>query len=86
MISSAVSEARQPSLSSFFPARKPGIGTSDGSWPTPTFSVSSRSDVSLVRMKELMPFVPADGSVTAVTTNISPTLPCVMNRFTPLSR
>ncbi len=86
MINSAVSDARQPSLSSFLPARNPGIGTSDGSCPTPTAAVSSRSDVSFVRMKELMPRVPADGSVTAVTTKISPTLPCVMNRFTPFSR
>ena len=54
-ISSAVSDARQPSLSSFLPARNPGIGTSDGSWPTPTAAVSSRSDVSFVRMNELMP-------------------------------
>ena len=44
----------------------------------------SRSDVGFVTMKELIPFVPADGSVTAVTTKISPTLPCVMNRLVPL--
>ena len=45
-----------------------------------------RSVVGFVRMKELMPFVPFDGSVTAVTTKISPTPPCVMNRFDAVER
>jgi hypothetical protein len=34
-------------------------------------------------MKELIPFVPFEGSVTAVTTKISPTLPWVMKRLVP---
>ena len=46
---------------------------------------ASRSVVSLVRMKELMPLVPCPGSVTAVTTKISPTPPCVMKRLEPFS-
>ena len=83
-ISSRVSDARQPSLSSFLPARKPGIAGSDGSCPMPSPRTFSMSDVFLVRMKELIPFVPCDGSVTAVTTKISPTLPWVMKRFVPL--
>ena len=86
MISSAVSEARQPSLSSFLPARNPFIAGSDGVVAdAEVASPSSRSEVSLVRMKELIPLVPCDGSVTAVTMKISPTLPCVMNRLVPLS-
>ena len=86
MISSAVSEARQPSLSSFLPARNPGMAGSDGSCPTPRSRTLSRSFVCFVRMNELMPRVPCDGSVTAVTMKISPTLPCVMNRLVPFSR
>ena len=39
---------------------------------------------SFVRMKDEMPFVPCDGSVTAVTTKISPTPACVMKRLLPL--
>jgi hypothetical protein len=64
-ISSAVSDARQPSLSSFFPDRKPASDGSDASWPMPSPRILSRSAVSFVRMNELMPRVPADGSVTA---------------------
>jgi hypothetical protein len=74
-MSSAVSEARHPSLSSFLPARKPRMATSEGSWPMPRSRTFSRSDVGFVMMKELIPFVPFEGSVTAVTTKISPTLP-----------
>jgi hypothetical protein len=44
----------------------------------------ARSVVSLVRMNELIPFVPLAGSVTAVTTKISPTPPWVMKIFDPL--
>jgi hypothetical protein len=36
-------------------------------------------------MKELMPLVALFGSVTAVTTKISPTPPWVMNRFDPFT-
>ena len=85
-ISSRVSEARHPSLSSFFPERNPGIAGSDASCPMPAARVASRSVVCLVRMKELMPFVPFDGSVTAVATKISPTPPCVMKILLPLRR
>ncbi len=38
-----------------------------------------------VMMNELMPLVPRFLSVTAVTTKISPTPPCVMNRFEPFT-
>ena len=56
---------------------------SDGSCPTPTASVFFRSLVGFVMMNDEMPFVPFFGSVTAVTTKISPTPPWVMNRFDP---
>src|SRR2546428_830891 len=46
--SSRVSDARQPSLSSFFAAITPRHLGSDASWPTPTRLASSRSVVSLV--------------------------------------
>ena len=82
-ISSRVSLARHPSLSSFLPERKPGMATIDSSCPMPTARAASRSQVSFVRMNELMPFVPADGSVTAVTMNTSPTPACVMKRLEP---
>ena len=36
--------------------------------------------------KALIPFVPCPGLVTAVTTKISPTEPCVMNRLVPFRR
>jgi hypothetical protein len=42
--------------------------------------------VSLVRMKELIPLLPFVGSVTAVTTNTSPTPAWVMKIFDPLRR
>ena len=80
-----MSDARQPSLSSFLPDLKPGIAGSDGSWPTPTCAVFARSTVGFVMMNELMPRVPRFGSVTAVTTKISPTPPCVMNRLDPFT-
>ncbi len=51
----------------------------------PSSRTVSRSDVGFVTMKALMPFVPCVASVTAVTTKISPTLPCVMNRLVPFS-
>ena len=85
-ISSRVSDERQPSLSSFFPERKPGIGLSESSWPTPRAFVRSRSQVSFVRIKELMPFDPAPGWVTAVTTATSATPPCVMKILEPFSK
>ncbi len=84
-ISSRVSEARHPSLFSFFPALKPFMSGSESSCPNVTFSGRCERSARLVRMKELMPLVPIDGSVTAVATNISPTPPCVMNTFDPLS-
>jgi len=84
-ISSRVSEARHPSLSSFFPARNPGIGANDGSCPTPAAAAPARSHVSFVKMKLEIPLVPRVGSVTAVTTKTSPTPPCVMKRFVPFS-
>ncbi len=37
-------------------------------------------------MNELIPLLPADGLVTAVTTNTSPIPACVMKRFEPLRR
>ena len=49
----------------------------------PSPSALSRSLVSLVTMNELMPFVPTPGSVTAVTTKISPTPPWVMKILLP---
>ena len=41
--------------------------------------------VGFVMMNDVMPFVPFFGSVTAVTTKISPTPPCVMKRFEPFT-
>ena len=81
--SSRVSEARQPSLSSFLPAVKPFMLGSESSCPTPTVRQASRSTLSFVRMKLEIPLVPLLGSVTAVTTKISPTPACVMNRLLP---
>ena len=60
-------------------------GVSASLWPIPAALASARSHVSLVRMNELIPRVPAPGSVTAVTTKISPTPACVMNRLEPFS-
>jgi hypothetical protein len=67
------------------PALKPAIAGSDASCPTPTSAVFFRSDVGFVMMNDVMPRVDRFGSVTAVTTKISPTPPCVMNRFDPFS-
>src|SRR5881296_2746922 len=84
--SSRVSEARQPSLSSFLAARTPGHLGSAASWPTPTRAASARSVVSLVTMNAVMPRVFwAAGSVRALTTKTSPTPACVMKIFEPLS-
>ncbi len=86
-ISSRVSDARHPILSSFLPARTPGVnGSSSGACPTPTRSAASRSVVSFVTMKLLMPRAPFSRSVTAVTTNTSPTPAWVMKILLPLSR
>ena len=82
--SSRVSDARQPSLSSFLPERNPGIATMESSCPTPSTRHASMSTLFFVRMNDEMPLVPMDGSVTAVTTNTSPTPACVMKRFDPL--
>jgi len=84
MMSSRVSDARHPSLSSFFPDRKPAMAGSPGACPIPSSFTFERSDDCLVRMKELIPFVPIPGVVTAVTTKISPTPPWVMKIFDPL--
>ena len=84
--SSRVSDARQPSLSSFFPLVNPFMRLQVGRVARrPLASRAARSHVSFVRMNALMPRVPAAGSVTAVTTKISPTPACVMKRFEPLS-
>ncbi len=51
----------------------------------PAARARSGSLVCLVRMNDEIPRACFDLSVTAVTTKISPTPPCVMNRFAPLS-
>ena len=86
MISSRVSDARQPSLSSFLPARNPGIADERR-------LVADADRAALLEIDRLLGederadalACPADGSVTAVTTKISPTPPWVMKRFAPLS-
>jgi hypothetical protein len=78
-----VSDARQPSLSSFFPR---------GSLPLPERGLVTDVDVGaalrevgFLREDERRDaFVSSFGSVTAVTTKISPTPPCVMKTFEPL--
>ena len=63
-MTSLVSLARIPSLSSFLPGVMPGVPRST--------------------MKAEMPLVPAARSVTAMTTIVSPTRPCVVKVFDPL--
>jgi hypothetical protein len=63
-ITSLVSLARMPSLSSFLPARNPAVPRST--------------------MKAVMPRLPLDLFVTAMTTMRSPLRPCVMNCLVPL--
>ena len=84
--SSRVSLARQPILSSFLPARTPLILGRSAACPTPTRFASSRSTVSLVTRKLVMPRLPFPGSVRAVTLKISPTPAWVMKILDPLSR
>ncbi len=56
-ISSRVSLARQPILSSFLPARTPGSLGRSAAWPTPSVVHRSRSTVSLVTMKLVIPLL-----------------------------
>ncbi len=79
-----MSEARQPILSSFFPALTPLVHARLGSCPIPTACASALSVVSLVTMKEVMPLLVLPGVVRAVHTKISPTPACVMKIFDPL--
>jgi hypothetical protein len=81
-----VSEARQPILSSFLPARTPSMKSSSSEWPIPSRFARSRSVVGLVTMKEVIPLVPFSRSVTAVTTKTSPTPAWVMKILLPFSR
>ena len=53
-------------------------------WPTPMARHRSRSTVSLVTMKLVMPLLPRPGSVRAVTEKISPTPAWVMKFLEPL--
>ena len=85
-MSSRVSLARQPILSSFFPARTPEVLGRSAAWPTPRRAASPRSTVSLVTMKLVIPLLPRPPSVRAVTEKISPTPAWVMKIFEPLSR
>ena len=62
-----MSEARQPILSSFFPALTPSTNCGVSLWPKPIRFAVSRSVVGLVTTKEVIPRGPAEGSVTAVT-------------------
>ena len=81
-----MSEALQPILSSFSPALTPSEKGRPGWCPQPEDRAAGRSTVGLHTMKLDMPRVSAPGSVTAVTTKISPTPACVMNIFDPVSR
>ena len=82
-ISSRVSLARQPILSCFLPARTPRVLGRSSAWPKPSARARSRSTVSLVTMKLVMPLLPRPGSVRAVTEKISPTPAWVMKRLDP---
>jgi hypothetical protein len=85
-ISSRVSLARQPILSCFFPALTPRVLGKSGAWPTPSSLAFSKSVVSLVTMKLVIPLFPLPASVRAVTTKISPTPAWVMKILEPLSK
>ena len=85
-ISSRVSLARQPILSCFLPARTPLVLARSAAWPIPSALARSRSTVSLVTMKLVMPRLPLPGSVRAVTLKISPTPAWVMKILEPFSR
>jgi hypothetical protein len=85
-MSSRVSLARQPILSCFFPALTPFVFGRSGECPMPSFLVFSRSTVSLVTMKLVIPLLPFPDSVRAVITNISPTPAWVMKILEPFTR
>src|ERR1041384_3458706 len=81
--SSRVSLARQPIFSSFFPALTPATLGSSSACPTPRARHCSRSTVSLVTIKLVIPRCPGPGSVRAVTEKISPTPAWVMSDLAP---